>query len=119
MQILPPLPWVAVIRADRTAVLSPGARAGWRPLVVGCLTFIALFGLWDSAMVTLASILVAVPIGVAGGLLLGIAAQRSAWIDAALRPVLDLMQTIPVFAYLVSGADPVSGSGRPPPSSPH
>ena len=52
-------------------------------------------------MVTLASILVAVPLGVAGGLLLGIAAYRWPRFERALRPVLDLMQTIPVFAYLV------------------
>jgi glycine betaine/proline transport system permease protein len=52
-------------------------------------------------MVTLASILVAVPIGVVGGLLLGIAAWRSPLFERALTPLLDLMQTIPVFAYLV------------------
>jgi glycine betaine/proline transport system permease protein len=52
-------------------------------------------------MVTLASILVAVPIGVAGGLVLGLAGHRWPWFGRALVPVLDLMQTIPVFAYLV------------------
>jgi glycine betaine/proline transport system permease protein len=52
-------------------------------------------------MITLASVLVAVPIGAAGGLALGILAYRSAWVERLLRPVLDLMQTVPVFAYLV------------------
>ncbi len=52
-------------------------------------------------MVTLSSILVAVPLGVAGGLLLGILAYRYRWVDRTLEPVLDLMQTMPVFAYLV------------------
>ncbi|MCB1313265.1 MAG: ABC transporter permease subunit, partial [Sedimentitalea sp.] len=47
------------------------------------------------------SILVAVPLGVGAGLLIGIAAYRSALVERLLRPVLDLMQTIPVFAYLV------------------
>ena len=53
-------------------------------------------------MVTLASIVIAVPLGVAGGLLLGIAGlplRRAS--SAALTPILDLMQTIPVFAYLL------------------
>jgi len=38
---------------------------------------------------------------VAGGLLLGIAGFRSAAVERALTPVLDLMQTVPIFAYLV------------------
>ena len=41
------------------------------------------------------------PLGVVGGLLLGIGAYRWRWLERALLPVLDLMQTIPVFAYLV------------------
>jgi glycine betaine/proline transport system permease protein len=60
-----------------------------------------VFGQWNNAMITLASILIAVPLGAAGGLLLGIAAWRWPVADKMLRPVLDLMQTIPVFAYLV------------------
>ncbi len=100
MAILPPLSWIAV--TGMFALL--GLHAGGRRLaiiVTACLLFIAVFGLWSSAMVTLASILVAAPLGVVGGLLLGIVAYRYAWFEAALRPVLDLMQTIPVFAYLV------------------
>lgn len=100
VQIVPPLTWIAVI-----AVFAlMGAWAGGRRLallVAACFAFIAIFGQWQSAMVTLASILVAVPLGVAGGLLLGILAWRSALFERAIRPVLDLMQTIPVFAYLV------------------
>ena len=41
------------------------------------------------------------PLGVAGGLLLGIAALSLAGFERLLTPVLDLMQTVPVFAYLV------------------
>ena len=100
VQILPPLSWIAVI----AIVVLLGLHAGGRRLaiLVGiCFGFLAVFGQWDSAMVTLASILVAVPIGVIGGLLLGIAAYRWWRFEKALTPILDLMQTIPVFAYLV------------------
>ena len=55
-------------------------------LVGGCFLYLAMFGQWDSAMVTLSSIVVAVPIGVAGGLLLGILAYRSPWFEKAIRP---------------------------------
>jgi glycine betaine/proline transport system permease protein len=52
-------------------------------------------------MITLASVVIAVPIGAVGGLLLGILAYRHAMFDRVLKPILDLMQTIPIFAYLV------------------
>jgi glycine betaine/proline transport system permease protein len=100
VQIVPPLSWIAVIGI----VALMGYYAGGRRLallVAACFGFLAVFGQWNSAMVTLASILVAVPIGVVGGLLLGIASYRWPAIERAITPLLDLMQTIPVFAYLV------------------
>ncbi|MEH7828262.1 ABC transporter permease [Gemmobacter denitrificans] len=99
-QILPPLPWVVVTGLAALIAHRAGGR-GLALLVTACFCFIAVFGQWHSAMVTLASILVAVPLGVAGGLALGILAWRHRWLDRALRPLLDLMQTMPVFAYLV------------------
>ncbi|MEQ1955714.1 ABC transporter permease [Mesorhizobium yinganensis] len=100
VQIVPPLSWIAVVGI----VALMGFYAGGRRLALlagGCFLFLAVFGQWTSAMVTLASILVAVPIGVAGGLALGLAAYRWPRFETALTPLLDLMQTIPVFAYLV------------------
>jgi glycine betaine/proline transport system permease protein len=100
VQLLPPVSWIAVI-----AVFAlMGAYAEGRRLALLaalCFLFIVVFGQWTSAMITLASILVAVPLGVIGGLLLGIAAYRWRWLERAIMPALDLMQTIPVFAYLV------------------
>ena len=100
VQLLPPLSWVLVI----ALVMLLGRYAGgWRlsALVGGCFLFILLFGQWQNAMVTLASIVIAVPLGVVGGLLLGLAGYRWPTIEKILTPILDLMQTIPVFAYLV------------------
>lgn len=100
IQIVPPLSWIAVIGI--VALMGLWAEgAGLALLMAGCFLFVAVFGQWHSAMVTLASILVAVPLGILGGLALGIIAWRHAWFERALRPFLDLMQTIPVFAYLV------------------
>jgi glycine betaine/proline transport system permease protein len=100
VQVAPPLSWVAIIGI---AALM-GHHAGGRPLAVlvaACFGFILVFGQWQSAMATLASVLVAVPMGVGGGLLLGIAAHRWPRFERGLTPVLDVMQTVPVFAYLV------------------
>ncbi len=100
VQILPPLSWIAVIFA---LVLLARFVAGWRlaALVGACFLYLAVFGQWQSAMVTLSSIVIAVPFGVAGGLLIGIAGYRWPWFEKAITPVLDLMQTVPIFAYLV------------------
>lgn len=100
VEILPPLSWVAVIAIVGLMGYHAGGR-GLAAIVVACFGFLAVFGQWTSSMVTLASILVAAPLGVLGGVLLGIAAYRSPAFERMLTPVLDLMQTIPVFAYLV------------------
>jgi len=100
IQIVPPLPWIAVIGL----VMLLGHWLGGTRLALlagGCFLFLAVFGQWTSAMITLASILVAAPLGVLLGLLFGIAAWRWRWIERLVTPLLDLMQTIPVFAYLV------------------
>jgi glycine betaine/proline transport system permease protein len=100
VQVLPQLSWIAVI----AIVVAMGYYArGWKLAVfVGaCFFYLAVFGQWDSAMVTLSSIVIAVPFGVAGGILLGVAGYRWRAVERALTPVLDIMQTVPVFAYLV------------------
>lgn len=98
--IAPSLSWVAVI-AIAVAIGHYARDWALAGLVGACFLYLAVFGQWDSAMITLASVLVAVPIGALGGLALGILAYHIPWIDRLLRPVLDLMQTVPVFAYLV------------------
>jgi glycine betaine/proline transport system permease protein len=100
VQVAPPLSWIAVIGIATLMGHAAGGR-GLALLVFACFAFILVFGQWQSAMATLASVLVAVPIGIAGGLLLGIAAYRYPRFERALTPVLDMMQTIPAFAYLV------------------
>jgi glycine betaine/proline transport system permease protein len=98
--IVPPVPWIAVIALFALFGHYTGGRRT-ALVVTGCLLFVVAFGQWDSAMATLSSILVAVPLGVVFGIGLGIIAHRHAWFERAIRPLLDLMQTIPVFAYLV------------------
>jgi glycine betaine/proline transport system permease protein len=95
-----PLPWFAVA----AVLFLLAARVGGRQLAamtfIG-LAFIAITGNWASSMVTLSSVLVSAFIAVVLGLLLGLLAYRVGWFAKGLSPVLDLMQTVPVFAYLV------------------
>jgi glycine betaine/proline transport system permease protein len=100
VQIVPPLSWLAVLAG--VIALGHYARDWVLAAIVGAsFAYLAIFGQWDSAMITLASVVIAVPIGVAGGLFLGIQAYRHPLFDRLLKPLLDLMQTIPIFAYLV------------------
>ncbi len=95
-----PVSWLAVILLLTLFAHRLGGR-GLALLVLLCFGYLALFGQWESAMVTLSSIVIAVPFGVAGGLALGIWAYRSPRFERGLTPLLDVMQTTPVFAYLV------------------
>jgi len=97
---LPPLSWVAITAVLVYASWRVGGR-GLAVLMTATLFYLAVFGQWDAAMITLSSVMVAVPVGVVGGLVLGIQAYRSRRFETALTPVLDLMQTVPIFAYLV------------------
>ena len=100
VEVFPRLSWIALLVG---VVLLGRFAKDWKlAVLVGfCFLYLALFDQWDSAMVTLSSIVIAVPIGVVGGLALGIAAHRSRGFNRLLVPILDLMQTVPVFAYLV------------------
>ncbi len=56
---------------------------------------------WTEAMETLALVLAATGVSMIVGVPLGILAARRPWFYAILRPILDLMQTIPTFVYLI------------------
>ena len=98
--IWPRLTWVALTVCAVLVALA-AADIGLAMMVAACFLYLAVFGQWESAMVTSSSIVIAVPMGIMGGLVLGIAAYRHPVFEKILVPILDLMQTVPVFAYLV------------------
>ncbi|WP_223472627.1 MULTISPECIES: choline ABC transporter permease subunit [unclassified Pseudomonas] len=67
------------------------------------LSFLLIFnlGYWQETMETLAQATFATLVCVVIGVPLGIVAAHRPWFYAALRPVLDLMQTVPTFVYLI------------------
>jgi glycine betaine/proline transport system permease protein len=111
--ILPRFSWVGICAV---AGLIGYRFGGLKLALLSGLSFlaIALFRQWDSAMLTLALILVCVPICVVTGLLTGIWGYLSPTVNRiVITPLLDLMQTIPTFAYLIPmlllfGNSPVS-----------
>lgn len=93
-------PWYAVVAA---AVAIPISRRMWSDaaVVAGCLVYIGLFGLWEPAMETLSLMTVSVLIAIAVGVPLGVLAALRPWAEAAMRPILDAMQTVPAFVYFL------------------
>jgi len=70
-------------------------------LIVGLLFLVGAVGLWDKLMQTLALMMVATVISVLLGIPLGILAARSNRLRSVLMPLLDVMQTMPSFVYLI------------------
>ncbi|MFF4435786.1 ABC transporter permease [Streptomyces sp. NPDC001621] len=100
--------YLTLLAAGWAGVTVLGALVAWRVagvrLAAGTAAAIlacGALGMWIPTMQTLALMVVAVLVSVAVGVLLGLAAGLSDRLDRALRPVLDTMQVLPAFAYLL------------------
>ncbi|MHC3468267.1 ABC transporter permease [Streptomyces sp. 7R007] len=100
--------YLLLLGAGWAGVTALGAFVAWRAsgvrLALGtAAAFLAcgLLGMWIPTMQTLALMVVAVLASVVVGALLGLGAGLSDRLDRALRPVLDTMQVLPAFAYLL------------------
>lgn len=69
-------------------------------VVVGLLLIVNQ-GYWDETIDTLSLVLASAALCMMIGVPLGIAAAHRPWLYTAMRPILDLMQTIPTFVYLI------------------
>ena len=76
---------------------------GLRPLVITavCEGVIFAVGLWNDAMITLTSTIVATVLVMILAIIVGVWMGRSRRADFVIRPILDALQTIPAFVYLV------------------
>jgi len=86
-----------------TLALAALCAAGWRMggLTAAGLALCALLGMWHATLQTIALVTLAVLFSIALGIPLGVAASRSPRAQALARPILDLMQTLPPWVYLV------------------
>jgi glycine betaine/proline transport system permease protein len=76
---------------------------GWKLAVASLVGFAFIYGVdqWDNAMDSLALVLIASAIAVVIAIPVGILAARRPAVSAVVRPVLDFMQTMPAFVYLI------------------
>ena len=100
-QSLLDVPWWLVVaaiyliawRAAKSVLLALGLAVA--------MVFIGMLNLWDEAMRTLAMLFLAVALSVAIGIPLGILMALNRWARSATNPILDAMQTLPSFVYLI------------------
>lgn len=97
LTFLPPLVMVAVFAGLAWLV------SNWRIALLTAAGLLLLQGLrlWEDAMLTLALVIAATAVALVVGIPLGIVAAKSRGVETVLRPVLDFMQTMPAFVYLV------------------
>lgn len=100
LQAVPPLALAAVI------VALALWRVGWRFALFAALSVVLLFGMhiWEETISTLALVIGSSVLALAIGIPIGIGMARNDKVEMIVRPVLDLMQTMPPFVYLIPAA---------------
>jgi len=94
-------PWPIIIMAI-CGLAWIGSRS-WKLVLGTAISFflIGYFGMWKDCMATVAIITVCVIICMAVGIPMGILMARSSRVEKTMLPILDMMQTIPSFVYLI------------------
>jgi glycine betaine/proline transport system permease protein len=100
--------WVLQAPHPLLVIAAAAALAWWLRRSVGFTVFVAAGlllivnqGYWEETTETLALVLASTVVCMGLGVPIGIAAARRPWLYTGLQPVLDLMQTIPTFVYLI------------------
>ncbi|MFD7435056.1 ABC transporter permease [Streptomyces sp. NPDC059861] len=94
------LPWWSVLLVVAALAWLIGT---WRTALTAVLAMAAIgvLGVWEPSLDTLSQVLAAVAVTLVLGFATGVAAARSERFERALRPVLDVFQTMPQFVYLI------------------
>mgnify|MGYP006271192895 CR=1 FL=1 len=95
-------PWLLAL----AIVVLAGWRVGWKfgVFALAALALIVGMDIWDETVSTLALVLGASIIALLVGIPIGIAMARNDSVEAIIRPILDFMQTMPPFVYLIPAA---------------
>jgi glycine betaine/proline transport system permease protein len=102
--LVPPVSWLAAIGlAGILAHLIGGRAAGLRlaALTVAGFAYIVVFGFWREAMLTLSSVIISTIAAVALGIWIGTKAVGRPRLATFVEGLMNVMQTVPVFSYLV------------------
>ncbi|RJK66345.1 ABC transporter permease [Serratia marcescens] len=99
--VLRATPWWLMLAI--VGLLAWHSTRRWLPtlVIVGLLLLVGTAGMWDKLMQTLALVLVATLLAVIIGIPLGVIAARNDRVRAVMMPLMDVMQTMPSFVYLI------------------
>ncbi len=95
------MPWPVIL------ILVSGiawvASRNWKIVAgtVATLLLIGFFDMWDDTMKTISMIFVCTVLSIVLGIPIGILMAKSDWVQRLINPVLDVMQTMPSFVYLI------------------
>ncbi|MGD2126181.1 MAG: proline/glycine betaine ABC transporter permease [Desulfobacteraceae bacterium] len=95
------LPWPLVVGAVGVTAWRLMGRWWYGVIMAGLLLLIGGFGYWRLAMMTLALVAGAVLMSLAIGIPVGIVMARNNLLESLIKPILDAMQTMPSFVYLI------------------
>ena len=94
-------PWPVVIAVSGGIAWVASRRVSVTVGSVLTLLLIGFFGMWEDTMRTVSMILVCTILSIVIGIPIGILMARSAAVQGCVNPVLDVMQTMPSFVYLI------------------
>ena len=100
-QALMLMPWWSVICLLGLIAFLSSRNLIFTLCVCTSFFFIGLFGMWDDTIRTLAIILLSTLLAVLIGVSMGILISKSNILEKLLLPILDIMQTMPIFVYLI------------------
>lgn len=100
-QLMLATPWPIMLAV--MGLIAWLASRNWRIVAgtIATLVVIGLFDMWDDTMKTISMILVCTVLSILIGIPIGIAMSRSNRLQSIINPVLDVMQTMPSFVYLI------------------
>lgn len=97
--LIPPVLFILIIAA--AAFFASGKKFGLAAFAIVGLWFVQNQGLWEDLMNTITLVIISSLISIVIGVPVGIWMAKSKWANAIITPILDLMQTMPAFVYLI------------------
>lgn len=97
--LIPPIVFILVIAA--ICFFATGKKLGLAVFSIVGLLYVQNQGLWEDLMNTITLVIVSSLVSVIIGVPLGILMAKSVWANKIIQPILDFMQTMPAFVYLI------------------
>ncbi|MDN6626570.1 MAG: proline/glycine betaine ABC transporter permease [Pisciglobus halotolerans] len=99
LNLVPPILFILIIAV--IAFFASGKKFGLATFVIVGLVYVQNQGLWSGLMSTITLVIISSLVSIVIGVPVGIWMAKSKWADTIITPILDFMQTMPAFVYLI------------------